>query len=164
VHPYGLWLIYAAKLIRELSGIVICIIRMVILFQTSATDSTWNATKFGSLTMLEGSTYLMAACLPLYRPFVVAAGKRIGGTFGSKFTGNSFSRASEKEHDLELAAIKSPAFNGLGFERLHEDKTKITTEHRSLDSDSTESGSRRKRTESGIQVKKEYIVENNWGR
>jgi hypothetical protein len=172
VKLFGLWVIDDAILILILSGIFVCIFRMVILFQTGATDSTWNAIKFGSLTCAEGSTYLMAACLPLYRPFVQAFGRRVGTTFasragktyGSKLSGNSFSRGTNKDDDLELAAIKSPAFNGLGFERLDEDngKTRITTEQRSVDSQSTEDLSRGKRTESGIQVKKEFSIENNW--
>ncbi|CAG8959402.1 hypothetical protein HYFRA_00001300 [Hymenoscyphus fraxineus] len=145
-------------------GIIICIIRMVILFQTSATDSTWNAIKFGSLTMLEGSTYLIAACLPLYRPFIQAAGRRIGGTLGSKITRTGISRGTNKGDDLELASSlkRQPAFNESGFERLHDDKAKaqVTTELRSFDSMSSQSGPRSKRIESGIQVKKEYIVEN----
>lgn len=136
---------------------------MVILFNTASTDSTWNAIKFGSLTMLEGSTYLMAACLPLYRPFIQAAGKRIGGTLGSKFTSNANSRGTNKGDDLELAAIRQATFNESGFERLHEEKgkTQITsTQLHSYDSNSTESGFGNKRIASGIQVKKEYTVEN----
>lgn len=137
---------------------------MVILFNTSSTDSTWNAITFGSLTMLEGSTYVMASCLPLYRPFIQAAGKRIGSTFqGSKFISTNNSRGTKKGDDLELAAIREATFNESGFERLHDDKgkTQVTASqlHRHH-SNSTDSDFGNKRITSGIQVKKEYTVEN----
>lgn len=153
----------AERLTHKYSGIFICVVRMVILFNTSSTDSTWNAIKFGSLTMLEGSTYTIAACLPLYRPFIQAAGKRIGGTLGSKLTGTANSRGTNKGDDLELAAIRQATFNESGFERLHDDKGKTqvtTTQLHNYDSNSMESDYGNKRSASGIQVKKEYTVEN----
>lgn len=147
-------------------GIFTCVVRMVILFETGKTDSTWNAVKFGSLTMLEASTYLMAACLPLYRPLFQGVRKRIGQTIGNTMSRTGGSRGTKKgSDDSELQSIRQPAFNENGFERLDDSnrKTIVTSQKHDFDShayeeaSSIESGLDR-RSRSGIQVKKEFMV------
>ena len=141
---------------------------MIVLFKTPTTDPTWNAVKFGSLTMLETSTYLIAACLPLYRPLFQAARKRIGKTINSTrgTYGSSGSRGTKKDfsNNSELQSIRKPGFSDNGFERLEDDSRKIVMTPQKHDFDmhsyevsSIESGLDSS-CRSGIQVKKEFGV------
>jgi len=136
---------------------------MVVLFKTNRTDPTRNAVKFGSLTILEASTYLMAACFPLYRPLFQAARKRIGTKFS--VTSTSGSRGTKKDLDSEeLQSIRQAGFSDNGFERLEDGGGKIVVTsqkhnfgtHRNDEASSIESSLDRSR--SRIQVKKEFVV------
>jgi len=144
-------------------GIFSCIARMIVLFRTSRADSTWNAVSFGCLTMLEASTYLMAACFPLYRPLFQAARKQIGQTIGSSRTGGS--RGTMKGVDSELQSIRKTGFSDSGFERLEDGSQKTVVSSRTHEVDnyrfeeasSIDSGyDRSSRPE--IRVKKEFLV------
>lgn len=136
---------------------------MVVLFRTDRTDSTWNAVSFGCLTMLEASTYLMAACFPLYRPLFQAARKRIGQTISSSRTAGS--RGTTKGVDSELQSIRKTGFSDSGFERLEDGSQKTVVSSRTHEVDnyrfdevsSIDSGHERS-SRSGIRVKKEFLV------
>ncbi|KAG9238232.1 hypothetical protein BJ875DRAFT_514013 [Amylocarpus encephaloides] len=145
-------------------GIITCVIRMVVLFHTDGTtDATWEAVTLGSLTMLEASTYLFAACLPLYRPLLSAAAKRINETISGTRTGGT--HGSKTNNDSELLSIRKPAFADNQFQRL-DDRSRQTvvssTNHTFVDrgykeASSIESGME-ETCQPGIQVKTDIMT------
>lgn len=84
-------------------------------------DSGWQAVPLGSISIAETGVYVIAACLPMYRPLLRRAAGRIGttlvGSGGSQPIYGSSSKSTE---------LRSLGKSEKGFSRLeHDEKAKV---------------------------------------
>lgn len=92
------------SLLNPRSGIIAAIVRAVVFFQTDAvTDATWTGTSLKTWTEIEPFFYLIAACLPTYRPLI----KRVASTRAISTITSRFGREAGDSSIVMTASRKS---------------------------------------------------------
>lgn len=173
-----------SKLTFLTSGLITSIIRFTIFFQIDGlTDITWTAVKLGAISITEAGVYLMAACLPTYRPLVANFCARTGlhssRDCTSKYNTESTLRGSndpDTQTNLNLVSVQTrygnKTFNAGYVDRFekadHDESTLIAFIANSgqVGNESDKDGSDRSvqfdNTQRGIHVQKEYTVTSNF--
>ncbi|KAI9640226.1 hypothetical protein NHQ30_011464 [Ciborinia camelliae] len=106
-------------------GMITSIVRCVEFFSHDPLeDGTWSGVTFLYWSIIEPAVYLIAACLPCYRPLLKPFGRKVAGTlgaraksgsesrrniskgygYGSGYTGKSSERDAERDADADIDA------------------------------------------------------------
>ena len=109
----------------ELRGLATSIIRFVSFFKGSAVvDGTWASVNLMTWTLIEPGVYLIAACLPTYRPVLAHLLGKTGygsSTAKSAYKSEKSAHSGQVESHVNLELREPQGTRSAGFRRVSSD-------------------------------------------
>jgi len=106
-------------------GLVTSIIRFATFYETNELiDPTWSSAKLGCISIVEASVYLIAACLPTFRPLLTSFRSHVGlSTIGSRVAKRDTSQQYLSGHSKHAKGYDNGSLDG--FKRLANEEQTI---------------------------------------